>query len=62
MEKDNKNRVLLRKEWLEVRAMQLAEVIIEGIDILEKIRKSKAKDDEIVKAVEDIKKVGVKML
>ena len=62
MEKDNEDRVLLRKEWLEVRAMQLAEVIIEGIDILEKIRKSEAKDDEVVKAVEDIKKVGVKML
>jgi len=59
MEKDNKNRVLLRKEWLEVRAMQLAEIII---DILEKIRKSEAKDDEVVKAVEEIKKVEVKML
>ena len=35
---------------------------MEGIDILEKIRKSEAKDDKVIKAVEEIKKAGVKML
>ena len=35
---------------------------MEGIDILDKIRKSEAKDDEVIKAVEEIKKAGVKML
>ena len=35
---------------------------MEGIDILEKIRKSKAKDDEVIKAVEEMKKAGVNML
>jgi len=35
---------------------------VEGVDILEKIRKSEAKDDEVIKAVEEMKKVGVKML
>ena len=34
----------------------------EGIDILEKIRKSEAKDNEVIKAVEKMKKAGVKML
>ena len=29
---------------------------------MEKIRKSKAKDDKVIKAVEEMKKVGVKML
>ena len=29
---------------------------------MEKIRKSKAKDNEVIKAVEEIKKAGVKML
>ena len=33
---------------------------MEGIDILEKIRKSEAKDDEVIKAVEEMKKAGVK--
>jgi len=53
---------LLKKEWLEVRAMQVAKVIIDGVDLLEKIRGSEVKDDEVVKAVEEMKRVGVKML
>ena len=35
---------------------------MEGIDILDKIRKSDAKDDEVIKAVEEMKKAGVKIL
>jgi len=37
-------------------------VIVEGIDILEKIRRLEAKDNKIIKAVEEMKKAGVKML
>jgi len=40
---------------LEVRVTQIAEVIIDGIDLLEKIRGSEAKDDKVVKAVEEMK-------
>jgi len=46
---------MLKKEWLEVRATQVAEVIINRVDLLEKIRGSEAKDDEVVKAVEEMK-------
>ena len=35
---------------------------MEGVNILEKIRKSEAKDNKVIKAVEEIKKAGVKML
>jgi len=42
--------------------IRIGEVIVEGVDILEKIRKSDAKDDEVIKAVEEMKKTGVKML
>jgi len=35
--------------------------LIEG-DIIEKIKKSEAKDDEVIKAVEEMKKAGVKVL
>jgi len=59
-EGDNKERTLLKPEW--VQSIQAGEVIVEGIDILEKIRKSEARDDEVIKAVEEIKKSGVKML
>ena len=62
IERDNKNRVLVKKEQLEVRTIQVIKVVIKGIDLLEKIRKSEAKDDEIVKAIEEIKQVDIKML
>ena len=45
---------------METRAVE--EVVIEGVDILDRIRKSKAVDDEIVKVVEEIKKTNVKVL
>ena len=35
--------------------MQVAEVIIDGVDLLEKIRRSEAKDDKVIKAVEEMK-------
>ena len=38
------------------------EVIVEGVDILEKIKKSEAKDNKVIKVVEEMKKAGVKML
>jgi len=31
------------------------EVIIEGVDLLKKVRQSRVKDDEVVKAIEEIK-------
>jgi len=33
----------------------VAEIVIEEIDLLEKIRKSEAKDDEVIKVVEEMK-------
>jgi len=62
VEKDNKDKTLLKKEWLKVRAIQVTEVIIDKIDLLEKIRESEARDNEVIKAVEEMKKAGVKML
>ena len=50
----------MKKEWLDTRAIE--EIVIEGVDILDRIRKSKAVDDEIVKVVEEIKKTNVKVL
>ena len=40
----------------------MIEVIIEEVDLLEKIRKLKVKDDKVIKAVEEIKQAGIKML
>jgi len=38
-----------------VRKTKAVEIIIDGVDLLEKVRKSKVKDDEVVKAVEEMK-------
>ena len=59
-EEDNKERTLLKPEW--VQKIQVEEMIVEGINILDKIRKSEAKDDEMIKVVKEMKKAGVKML
>ena len=53
---------MVKPEWLEVRRMETVEIIVDGVDLLEEVRKSKIKDDEIVKAVEEMKRAGVKML
>ena len=55
VERDNEDRTMIKKEWLKVRATQVAEVIINGVNLLEKIRKSEAKDDEVIRAVEEMK-------
>ena len=38
------------------------EVIVEGMDLLEKVKQLKVKDNEVIKAVEEIKQAGVKIL
>jgi len=42
--------------------METAEIIVDKVDLLEEVRKSKVKDDEVVKAVEEMKWAGVKIL
>jgi len=47
---------------METRRAETVEIIVDGIDLLEEVRKSKVKDDEVVKAVEEMKRAGVKVL
>jgi len=62
VEKNNEEQTLVKKEWLEVKRVRVAEVIIEGVDLLDKVRKCEAKDNEVVKAIEEMKQAEVKML
>ena len=55
VEKDNEEQMLVKKEWLEVKRIRVAKVIIEGVDLLDKVRKCEARDDEVVKVVEEMK-------
>jgi len=47
---------------LGVRRTEAVEIIVNRVDLLEEVRKSKVKDDKVVKAVEEMKQAGVKML
>jgi len=60
VEKDNEDQRMVKPEWLEVRKTETVEIIVDGVDLLEEVRKSKVKDDEVVKVVEEIKRAGVK--
>ena len=62
VEKDNEDETLVKPKWLEMRKTEAVEIIVDGVDLLEEVRKSKVKDDKVVKAVEEIKRAEVKML
>ena len=62
VKKNNEKQTLVKKEWLETRSAQVLEVVIEGVDVLDKIRKSEIKDDEVIKTVKKMKRAGVKVL
>ena len=55
VERDNEDKMLVKKEWLENRRTEKVEVIVERVDLLEKIRQSRVRDKEVVKAVEEMK-------
>jgi len=62
VERNNKNKMLVKLEWLEVRRAESVEIIVKGVDLLEKVKQSKVKDDEVVRTVEEMKQARVKML
>ena len=55
VKKDNEDKILVKLEWLEVRRSEVVEIIVDGVDLLEEVRKSKVKDNKVVKVVEEIK-------
>ena len=60
VENDNDNQIIIKDNWL----CRLEEVIIEGleVDILEKIKKARSRDKDVVRIVEEMKKAKVKEL
>ena len=55
VKRNNENEMLVKSKWLEVRKTKRVEVIMKGVDLLKKVRKSKVKDNKVVKAVEEMK-------
>ena len=60
VENDNDNQIIIKDNWLR----RLEEVVIEGpeVDILEKIKKARSRDEDVVRIVEEMKKAKVKEL
>ena len=57
VEKDNENQKLVKLEWI-----RGVETIIEEENLKERIKRAQEGDEKVVKAVEELKKAGVKML
>ena len=60
VDRNNKNQVFIKDCWL----CSLHKVVIEGleVDIVEKIKRARGKDEEVVRVVEEIKKAGIRAL
>ena len=60
IDKDNENQVIIKDNWIH----NMCEVVIEGpeVDILEKIKKARSKDKDVVRVVEEMKKARVREL
>ena len=60
VERDNENQVFIKDNWI----CSMQEVVVEGpeVDMLEKIKKARSKDEDVFRIVEEMKKAGVKEL
>ena len=60
VEKDNEDQVFIKDNWI----CNLQEMVIEGLEVemLEKIKKARSKDEDVVIVVVEMKKVKVKEL
>ena len=60
VEKDNENQIFIKDNWI----YSIQEVLVEGpeVELLEKIKKAKSKDKDVVRVVEKMKKVEVREL
>ena len=60
VEKDNKNQIFIKDNWIH----SIQEVVIEGpeVEIVEKIKKARSKNKDVIRVVEEMKKAKMKEL
>ena len=60
VDKDNSNQIFIRDNWIH----SIYEVVVEGpeVELVEKIKKARSKDEDVIKVVEEMKKAGVREL
>jgi len=57
VERDNEDQTLIKPEWV-----RTAEMLVEEGNLRERIKKAQEGDERVVKAIEELKKAGVKTL
>jgi len=60
VDKDNDNQIFIKDNWI----CNMYEVVVEEleVDLLEKIKKARSKNKDVVRVVEEMKKAGVREL
>jgi len=60
VDKDNENQVFIKDNWI----CSIYEVVVEGpeVDLVEKLKKARSKDEDVIRVVEKMKKTGVREL
>ena len=60
IDRNNENQVIIKDHWIH----NLQEVVIEGLEVelLEKIKKKRSQNEDIVRVVKEIKKTKIKEL
>ena len=58
VDKDNENQILIKDNWIR----NMYEVVVEGleVDVVEKIKKVRSRNKDVIRVVEEMKKAGVK--
>jgi len=62
VENNNKDRTLIKPEWIQKEVRQGKKTLIEEKYLKKKIKKAQKKDERVVKAVEELKRLGIKIL
>ena len=60
VDKDNENQVFIKDNWIH----SMYKVVVEEpeVDLLEKIKKARSKNEDVIRVVEEMMKMGVKEL
>ena len=57
MERDNEDQKLIKPKWV-----RGAEMLVEEEDLKKRIKRAQEDNEKVVKAIEELKKTGIKML
>ena len=60
IDKNNENQIIIKDHWIR----NMYEVVVEGpeVDLIEKIKRARSKDENVIRVIEEMKKVEVKEL